>query len=44
MQVHRDGDVVQWFSRQNVEHGAKSGYRILDPLIKARLRSQTCRS
>lgn len=42
MQVHRDGEVVMWYSRNGIEHGVKSNYRLLDPMIKACLRSSKC--
>ena len=42
MQMHRNGDVIQWFSRRGIDHGVQSDYNILNPLIKQRLRSTKC--
>ena len=42
MQVHRNGDVIQWYSRKGIDHGVQSDYNILNPLIKHRLRSTNC--
>ena len=42
MQVHRDGEVVHWYSRSGIEHGGRSHYRLLNPMVKACLRSSKC--
>jgi ATP-dependent DNA ligase len=42
MQVHRNGDVIQWFSRKGIDHGVQSDYNILNPLVKERLKSTKC--
>ena len=42
MQMHRNGDVIQWFSRKGIDHGVQSDYNILNSLVKQRLRSTKC--
>ena len=42
MQVHRNGDVIQWFSRKGIDHGVQSDYNVLNPLVKERLKSTKC--
>ena len=44
MQVHVNGpsERIRWFSRQGIEHGAKSSYNILNDLVWTRVRSSKC--
>ena len=42
MQLHRDGDSIQFFSRRGKEHGALSSYDVLDVVVKKAVRHQRC--
>jgi ATP-dependent DNA ligase len=40
MQLHRQGEEVQFWSRRGVEHGRHSGYQILAPVVEEQVRAQ----
>lgn len=42
MQLHRNGDEIQYFSRRGVEHGDYSGYDIMDKVLKSQLKHEKC--
>lgn len=42
MQVHRIGDTLLYYSRNALEHGEQSGYRIFDTVIKQQIQADMC--
>ena len=41
LQLHRDGASMHWFGgRKGINHGTRSNYSVLDPVITQRVRSQ----
>lgn len=42
MQLHCNGDNIQYFSRRGVEHGEYSGYDIFDVVVKKQVKHEKC--
>ena len=40
MQVHRDGQSIQWYSRRAIDHGEQSSYNIMDAPLSAQTTAQ----
>ena len=40
MQVHRDGQSIQWYSRRAIDHREESGYNIMDAPLCAQTTAQ----
>lgn len=40
MQLHRNGDKIEMYSRNSVDHTKRSGYDVLEPVFVAQLRPQ----
>lgn len=42
MQLHRNGDNIQYYSRRGIDHAEHSGYDIFDVVVKKQLKHDKC--
>ena len=42
MQLHREGDKIQYISRAAIDHGERSNYSLMDEAVKRQVREETC--
>ena len=42
IQLHRNGNNIQYYSRRGVEHGEYSGFTVMDAVVKKQLKHDKC--
>ena len=42
IQLHRNGNDIQYYSRRGVEHGEYSGFTVMDAVVKKQLKHEKC--
>ncbi|DBA86388.1 TPA: hypothetical protein ACH3X2_005613 [Trebouxia sp. C0005] len=42
IQLHRNGNDIQYYSRRGVEHGEYSGFTVMDTVVKKQLKHEKC--
>lgn len=42
IQLHRNGNDIQYWSRRGIEHGQHTGFSVMDAVVKKQLKHDRC--